>query len=198
MKEMVAIAALAVLWVVAPQAAPPPSSRIAPIATWNEIALETAHQESLDTQVAAQLYTMVNAAIYDAVNGIDVARGQSNRDFARVDPEAAPTQASRNAAASAAAHAVLSELFPRRAVIFDAQLEMDLNGRTSALVTAGVAWGKSVGQSIATIRPNDGASLAEIQPGGNSGIRSGFHSAPFRNIAPFESNAPFRNPVHRR
>lgn len=69
---------------------------------------------------------MVNVAIYDAVNGVDVARNVSDREAALVDPAGAPAFASKRAAASAAAHAVLSALHPSLADAYDDQLTADL------------------------------------------------------------------------
>ena len=58
------------------------------------------------------MYAMTTAAMYDAVNGIDVANGLSTRDRALVASYAdAPAGGNREAAASAAAHAVLTSLF---------------------------------------------------------------------------------------
>ena len=116
-----------------------------PVHTWNELALATVRAGQLSDAQAARLYAMVNVAMYDAVNGIDSARGRDKRDQALVGPAGAPINGSRYAAASAAAHAVLTQLYPALADTYRAQLEADLaaiaNGRPK---TSGAAWGARV------------------------------------------------------
>lgn len=101
---------------------PPPSS---PVHTWNELALDTVRIERLSDAQAARLYAMVNVAMYDAVNGIESVRGRVKRDHALVDPAGAPIYGNRYAAASAAAHAVLTQEHSTLAAIYNAQLDAD-------------------------------------------------------------------------
>ncbi len=158
------------------------------IITWNEQALDTVRAERLGFADAGRLYAMVNIAMYDAVNGIDVAKGRSTRDFALVSPAGAPRKADRRAAAAAAAHAVLSELHPDRAAVYNDQLSADLDDLPSSpKVAAGQEWGADVGQQVADLRANDGSSPAVLQPGGNGPgeFRADFSSAQFAEMDAF-------------
>jgi len=187
------------------------NSKIDPILTWNELTLETVRTERLGAFSSARLYAMVNVAMYDAVNGIEVAKGRSDRDFALIEPSAAPRRARSDAAAASAAHAVLSSLFPGLGDLYDAQLAVDLDGDSdsdsdsdsdgdsdsdsdsdSDKTTAGRNWGESVGLQVAALRENDGSSPSETLPGGtNPGeFRADFNSAQFRNMVPFGVASP--------
>jgi hypothetical protein len=131
---------------------------------------------------------MVNVAIYDAVNGIDSVRGVIKRDYALVGPAGAPFFGNRSAAASAAAHAVLTQLHPALAATYRAQLDSDLaaiaDGRPKA---SGAAWGARVGGQVVTLRQNDGSTPDESQPGGTGPgeFRAAWSGVQFRNLAPF-------------
>jgi membrane-associated phospholipid phosphatase len=80
-----------------------------------------------------------------------------------------PASASRPAAASAAAHQTLVNLFPAHASSFDA-----LHAAILATIpnhpqkTAGIIWGEFVASQILAARANDGAN-ATVQPPGGSG-----------------------------
>ena len=79
---------------------------------WVEHALQTVRDQNIGTPNSGRLYAMVGVAIYDAINGIDTADGDT-RVHALVPAPGAPAGASREAAAIAAAHAVLSSFVPR-------------------------------------------------------------------------------------
>src|SRR5262245_10631636 len=87
----------------------PPSS---PIYTWNRVALDTVRTQRLSDAQAARVYAMVNVAMYDAINGIESVQGEYKRESALVSSAGAPVNGNRYAAASAAAHAVLTQLHP--------------------------------------------------------------------------------------
>lgn len=176
------------------------SQNVQPIITWNHQALDTV-RTGLDTPAAARLYAMVNIAMYDAVNGIDRARNLSTRDYALVAPHGAPFLGNRYAAASAAAHAVLSALHPEWRAIYDAQLNADLKalgGDELTTVDLGVYWGEVVGDEVVTRRANDGSSPQETQPGGTDPgeFRADFTSAQYLNMMPFAivDKAPYLSP----
>src|SRR5204863_9509093 len=101
-------------------------------------------------------------SIYDAVNGI----ARTHEVYAV--PSAGPASASREAAASAAAHKALVTLFPTHAAAFD-----DLNTTTLAAIpngpqkNTGIAWGESVAQQILSLRSNDGAAAVIAPPSGS-------------------------------
>jgi hypothetical protein len=96
------------------------------IRTWNAVAQSTVRVKNQSDAQAARLYAMVNVAIYDAVNGIDSKTGFIDRKHALVPPSGAPVNGHPVAAAAAAAHGVLTGLFPDQAAIYNAQLAADL------------------------------------------------------------------------
>ncbi|HEV3471968.1 MAG TPA: hypothetical protein VG408_02010, partial [Actinomycetota bacterium] len=110
------------------------------------------------TPGAGRTYAMTTAAMYDAVNGIDVADGLSTRGRAVITSYAnAPSGGSREAAASAAAHAVLSSLFPSRSASLDQAHAAELAALGSdPAVEAGRSWGAAVGNEVISLRANDG------------------------------------------
>jgi hypothetical protein len=124
------------------------------------------------TPGAARTYAMTTTAMYDAVNGIDVANGTSTRKPAVLPGyESAPAGASRPAAASAAAHAVLTSLFRANGSVTAAldaghATELDGFGRGDPAVEAGRTWGAEVGHAIVAARSNDGTQTPEVQPAG--------------------------------
>ena len=170
------------------------------ITQWNEQALDTVRTERLGAAPASRVYAMVNVAIYDAVNGIDRAKGKSDRDHALVPPDGAPAGGNREAAAAAAAHAVLSELYPGQSATYDAQLDADIDalGNANGNIDQGLGWGASVGDQVVALRANDGSSPSEVLPGGTGPgeLRADFTSAQFRNMTPFAiaDKAPYRSP----
>lgn len=115
------------------------------------------------------------------------------RLFPRRDP---PRHGDLTAAASAAAHAVLSGEYPdRKATNYDPQLtnelaSLDPGDRTSD----GAAWGASVGTRVRTARANDGSQVSETQnpdPSMGPGLfRASWSGVQFRNLAPFGIEDP--------
>jgi hypothetical protein len=131
---------------------------------------------------------MVNVAIYDAVNGIASKNGFIDRKHALVPPSGAPVNGHPVAAAAAAAHAVLTGLFPDQAAVYNAQLAADLAPLSPpSQVLAGQAWGAAVGLDVVTARAADGSSPSETQPAGTGpGVfRAAWSGVQFRNLAPF-------------
>ncbi len=167
------------------------SAVIDPVRTWNEIALDTVRQKAASDAQAARLYAMVNIAMYDAVNGIESRHDKKdNRAAALVDGSQAPPDGDMFAAAVAAAHAVLSGVYPDRASIFDAQLQSDLTALgKGGKIKKGREWGASVGAQVLAARENDGSSPNETQPGSPPGTvgqyRDNWNGAQFRNLMPF-------------
>jgi hypothetical protein len=98
---------------------------------------------------------MMHAAMHDAVNGAvpvyeTYASCLSDR---QADPEAA---------AAAAAHRVLSSLFPANTPAFDAQLAGSLAGVPDGTAEeAGVALGSAVGQFVVDVRADDGMDVPD-------------------------------------
>ncbi len=180
---LLAAAAANLLVVLSAQAAPDP------VRSWNELALQTVRVKSASDSAAARLYAMVNVAIYDAVNGIDSRHGNRlDREQALV----APTNQAKgdlNAAAAAAAHAVLSGEYPDlQASMYDPQLASDLAAAGHGnKIEQGRAWGAYVGTQVRAARANDGSSPNETQPAGSGPgqFRAAWSGVQYRNLAPF-------------
>ncbi|ETX05959.1 vanadium-dependent haloperoxidase [Candidatus Entotheonella palauensis] len=193
MKELISLTMVGVAEATLPQSATG-THKIQPVLTWNELALDAVRTKRLGAFAAARLYAMVNVAMYDAVNGIRVARKRSRRDFALVPPDSAPHRANRRAAAAAAAHAVLSALYPDMTDVYNARLEEDLAALNPppARVETGRQWGEKVGQQVVELRANDGSSPSETQPGDTApgAYRADWGSAQYRNMEPFGVNDP--------
>ena len=159
------------------------------VTRWIERALQTVRDVNIGTPNAGRLYAMVGVAIYDAVNGIDTADGET-RAHALVAPAGAPAAASREAAAIAAAHAVLSSAAPasyKTAVLDPARdAELAALGASDPLVVAGANWGASVGTQVVSLRAADGTQAAQNMPAGTAaGKHRALFDSRFRNMTPF-------------
>jgi hypothetical protein len=123
-----------------------------PVLDWNQTTLKTlADVKEARTPPAARALAMVHAAIFDAVNATD-------RRFTSyaVDLQAAPGT-SREAAAAAAGHAVLINLFPADKANLDAAYTASLAPiPDGAAKTDGMALGEAVAARIVALRSNDG------------------------------------------
>ena len=101
---------------------------------------------------------MMHAAIYDAVNAID----QTHEPYAPGVPHASRS-ASQEAAAAAAAHQVLVQLYPAFRATLDAELQQSLSQIADGKPkTEGISVGQAVGNLILTLRSNDGSSAPPI------------------------------------
>jgi hypothetical protein len=122
---------------------------------WNEIAL--AAVATSRPPDGARAMAMMHVAMFDAVNAIE----QKYRPYAY--PAKGSKDASSDAAATAAAHAVLSKLFPEQAQTFDGAYAASLARiPEGAAKAAGVALGREVGSQCLAMRANDGAGGASI------------------------------------
>jgi hypothetical protein len=109
---------------------------------------------------------MLHVAMFDAVDAID------RRFVPHLDsPAVAEEGASPEAAAAAAAHAVLTRIFPAQRATFDAALARSVEEtRPGASREASVRLGASVGERVAASRAGDGAERpdtwrAPVRPG---------------------------------
>jgi membrane-associated phospholipid phosphatase len=133
------------------------------VTQWNNAALDAIRTGNTAPPIASRGLAILHAAIYDAVNGITRTHEQY------LVPSAVPASASRPAAASAAAHQALVNLFPARASSFAA-----LHAAILATIpnhpqkTAGSVWGEFVASQILAARVNDGSN-AIVQPPSGSG-----------------------------
>jgi hypothetical protein len=132
------------------------------VTDWNNAALDAIRTGNTPPPIASRALAILHTSIYDAVNGID------RRHEAYLVPSAVPASASREAAASAAAHGALVNLFPASTSSFNALHTAILatipNGPHK---TAGIVWGEFVANQILAARANDGSSAVVPPPGGS-------------------------------
>jgi PAP2 superfamily protein len=132
------------------------------VTDWNNAALDAIRAGNTNPPIASRSVAILHASIYDAVNGI----ARTHEPY--LVQSAVSTSASREAAASAAAHAALVNLFPARTSIFDALHAAILaaipNGPQK---TAGIVWGEFVANQILAARANDGSDAIVPPPGGS-------------------------------
>src|SRR5213083_3393140 len=84
------------------------------VTDWNTAALDAIRAGSTAPPIASRSLAILHASIYDAVNGI----ARTHEPY--LVQSAVSASASRKAAASAAAHDTLVNLFPARTSTFDA------------------------------------------------------------------------------
>ncbi|PYL00664.1 MAG: hypothetical protein DME19_04305 [Verrucomicrobia bacterium] len=133
------------------------------VTDWNNAALDAIRAGKTPPPIASRALAILHSSIYDAVNGI------TRTHEAYFVPSAVPASASREAAASAAAHKALVALFPSAASSFDQLNASILLGiQDSPHKSAGVAWGESVADQILARRADDGSS-ATVSPPSSSG-----------------------------
>jgi len=168
------------------------------VRVWNEFALNTVRVTRASDADAARLYAILNVAVYDAVNGIASVRAKPARAPALI-PGPGPRDGDQQAAAVAAAHAVLVRLDADRTADYDARLEADLarlragHGRAAA-VASGARWGDHVGQLVVAARADDGSTPVESQPAGTGpGVfRAQWAGTQYRAVRPFAVADPAR------
>jgi membrane-associated phospholipid phosphatase len=149
---LVAVLATASTWAAA--------ARADVVTDWNGAALAAIRAGNTSPPAASRNLAILHAAIYDAVNGVR----QTHEPY--LVAERAPPGASPDAAAIAAAHAVLTALYPADAVTFDALRTRQLV-RERALWPreAGSKWGAQVAAAILAARVDDGAAATAPWPG---------------------------------
>jgi membrane-associated phospholipid phosphatase len=132
---------------------------------WNQTLLNAVKQDKTAPPLASRNMAMVHAAIYDAVNAIE----QTGKIY-RVEANA-PESASAEAAAAAAAHRVLVNLYPQQTATFDTALQASLAEIPDGVSeTDGVNLGQSVADEILQWRSTDGANATvQYTPGTNPG-----------------------------
>src|SRR5207247_1272748 len=132
------------------------------VTDWNNAALDAIRVGSTAPPIASRSLAISNISIYDAVNGID----RTHEPYL-VQSEV-PASASREAAASAAAHDALVNLFPAAASSFDTLYAAILAAIPDGpQKTAGIVWGEFVANQILAARANDGSDAIVPPPGGS-------------------------------
>src|SRR5437764_4419596 len=129
------------------------------VTEWNNVALDAIRAGHTPPPIASRSLAILHVSIYDAVNGID----RTHEPYL-VQSEV-PASASREAAASAAAHEALVNLFPSAASSFDtlyvAILATIPDGPHKV---AGIVWGEFVANQILDARANDGWNATMLPP----------------------------------
>jgi membrane-associated phospholipid phosphatase len=132
------------------------------VTDWNNAALGAIRAGNTSPPIASRSLAILHVSIYDAVNGI----ARTYEPY--LVQSAVPRSASREAAASAAAHNTLVTLFPARTSTFDALHAAILaaipNGPQK---TAGIVWGEFVASQILAARANDGSNAVVPPPSGS-------------------------------
>ncbi|QLE56855.1 Ig-like domain-containing protein [Nostoc sp. TCL26-01] len=132
---------------------------------WNTILLNAIYTDKTAPPRASRNMAIAQTAVFDAINSIT--KNYQNYYFTGV----APVGASPEAAAAAAAHRVLVNLYPGQITFFDAALTESLAEiPDGAAEDAGVIFGRTVADSILTLRGTDGSSTTvTYTPGTNPG-----------------------------
>jgi hypothetical protein len=132
------------------------------VTDWNNAALDAIRAGSTAPPIASRSLAILHASIYDAVNGI----ARTHEPY--LVQSAGSGSASRRAAASAAAHQALVNLFPANTSSFDALHAAILAGIPGGpQKTAGIVWGEFVANQILAARANDGWNATVLPPGGS-------------------------------
>jgi PAP2 superfamily len=132
------------------------------VTDWNSAALDAIRAGRTAPPIASRSLAILHVSIYDAVN--DIAR--THEPY--LVQSAVAASASREAAASAAAHRALVDLFPASASSFDT-----LHAAILAAIPdgpdkiAGIVWGEFVAGQILVTRANDGSNAIVPPPGGS-------------------------------
>src|SRR5712672_783370 len=143
------------------QGAPDSAARpVNPVVQWNNTLLFIVRTPKAQppTIHPTRSFAILHAAIYDAVNAID----RTHKPYL-VQLTEVPRFASQDAAANAAAHAVLITLYPNFQTMLDAQLQQSLAQIPDGADKAeGVSIGQAVANRILALRSNDGSASAPI------------------------------------
>src|SRR4029077_14009751 len=126
-----------------------------PVVQWNKALLEIVRTPKAQpaTIHPTRSFAIMHAAIYDVVNAID---GTHKPYLVRL--EEVSRYASKDAAADAAAHAVLVSLYPKFQAAVDAQLQQLLAAIPEGSdKVEGISIGQTVADRILTLRSNDGS-----------------------------------------
>ena len=126
-----------------------------PVVQWNRTLLVLVRTPGAQpaTIHPTRSFAIMHAAIYDAVNAIDGTHSPYVVDLPTVS-----VSASQDAAAAAAAHAVLAALYPTFQAMLDAQLQQSLAPIPEGAEKAeGIRIGQTVADRLLVLRSDDGA-----------------------------------------
>jgi hypothetical protein len=135
------------------------------VTDWNTIALETIRTNRTSPPVASRNLAILHLAIYDALNGAKEPHERKYQPYLVKGPVRG--KVSEEAAAAAAAHRVLVNLFPTRQAVFDAAYTAALAAVPSGKRKGdGIAWGNRVATAILNERADDGSAAVVAPPAG--------------------------------
>jgi hypothetical protein len=132
------------------------------VTVWNTAALNAIRSGRTPPPRASRALAILHLSIFDAINGI----ARTHEQY--LVQSAVPASASKDAAASAAAHRVMVNLFEPSAASFD-----QLYAETLASIpdspqkSRGIAWGESVADQILAARYNDNSDAVVLAPTGS-------------------------------
>lgn len=158
------------------------------VTDWNNQLLNAVQGTSMGPPPASRAMAMTQLAVFEAVNSVD----RTYAPYRGYYQTAAGTD--KSAAAAAAAHGVLSSVFPTRRAIFDAQLATSLAAIPDGPgKDAGVALGRLSASGMLAHRSGDGASASVPVPQGT--LPGQWRSTPPGNLpgvfAQFATTTPF-------
>jgi len=123
---------------------------------WNNAALQAIRVSAMNPPMATRHLAMVQCAVFDAINGVEMIYTPYAVNQGGIS---APAGASVEAAAAAAAHRVLTTLYPAYAGDFDALLLAQLASIPDGLPKEmGLDWGAFCADELILARADDGAS----------------------------------------
>ena len=139
------------------QNATPSAMAVDPVTEWNQEAarLTVLTSSGLAPVQQTRAMAIVQAAVHDAVNGI------TGEYATYLSPGPAPANASPEAAAIAAAHHALRDLFVSQAGALDALYSTSLSGRGLSADDPGVGYGRLAAAAILAARADDGSAQAQ-------------------------------------
>jgi len=166
---------------------------------WNQQAVQLALSPAAALQPIQQTRAMAifQLAVHDAVNGI------TGKYETYLAPSSAPENASPDAAAIAAAHYALKNLFQGNDALLDALFLDSLAAHGLSTLDPGIEFGRGAAAAILAVRANDHSAQAQfdyIVPGaGQPGVWTRLNNAPAQlpgwgNVSPFvlRSGSQFR------
>src|SRR5258708_9856142 len=133
----------------------PPDQAANPVLQWNKalLVIVRTHGAQPATIHPTRSFALMHAAIYDAVNAID-----GTHEPYLVHLTDVSRRASQDAAAAAAAHEILAQLYPAFQAMLDAQLQESLGPiPDGADQTEAIILSQSMADSILALRRNDGS-----------------------------------------
>jgi hypothetical protein len=173
---------------IAPAPAPEETGDV--VMEWNQqaVALALLPASALAPVQQTRVMAIFHLAVHDAVNGI------TGEYETYLSSSAPPENASAVAAAIAAAHHALKNLFPNHAVLLDERYANSLAAHGLSPADPGIAFGHSAAAGILALRANDRSSQAQFDfnaPGaGLPGVWVRLNNAPallpgWGNVTPF-------------